>query len=127
MEYSQLVKAVGKLDFIHNDKRAAVALKASYSILVATLPAQEIRPFANMLPAPLNYQELQEHQEKAVNKTPEEQLQQLASQLDVQENQAEELVRNVFALTRRHLAEQQHNQWLKRIEDDWSNFVKKFD
>ncbi|EMR01387.1 DUF2267 domain-containing protein [Cesiribacter andamanensis] len=127
MEYSQLLQSVQKLNFIKDKQMADEAIKCTLSNAISGLPEEDAREFVAPLPDPISYNDLQERQDEPESVSPQEHLQQLSSQLEVDQQQAEELVRNVFSLPLRSFEEEQREAWLKRLDKEWASFVRKFD
>lgn len=126
MEYNQLLSSVKQLNFIENEQMADAAIKATFGILVSSIPENSARELTRSLPDPLTFEKLRSHQESTNDVSPRDHIQQIATQFNLPENQAEELVSRVFSAARSGSSEQQSN-WEQKLPGEWSSFVKKFD
>ena len=127
MMYSQLLQSVQKLNFITSKEMANDAIQNTFGNAVSGMSAEDAQEFTSVLPEPLTFEALQSQHGEPESVSPQENLQQLSTQLEVSEQQAEQLVRNVFSLPMRSFEAEQREAWLKRLDEEWAQFVRKFE
>lgn len=126
MNYNDLVQSVNNLDFVRDEQMADAIIKATLGIVASNMSEADAREFTRPLPEPLTVDKLRSHQENPNNVSPDEHIQQICNQFGLDERQAEEVVQNVFSLTKRNLPENQAGDWLNRLDNEWTSFVQRF-
>lgn len=124
MEYNQLTQAVKKFNFIGNDEQQAdAAVKATMGIIASRMTEEDAREFANSLPEPLSLEKLRSHQDYQNQVSPQEHFQVIATQFNINEEEAQRMVKDVLHTAKEGISEEQFNTWKQKLPADWSSFM----
>lgn len=124
MEYNQLTQSVKKFNFIGNDEQQAdAAVKATMGIIASRMTEEDAREFANSLPEPLTLEKLRSHQDYQNQVSPQEHFKVVATQFNINEEEAQRMVKDVLHTAKEGLSQDQFNSWKQKLPADWSSFM----
>jgi uncharacterized protein (DUF2267 family) len=124
MEYNQLIQTAKKFNFIgENEQQANAAVKATMGIIASRMSEDDARDFANSLPEPLTLEKLRSHQEYENDVNPSEHFKVIATQFNINEEEAQRMVKDVLHTATENLSEEQFNSWKQKLPQDWSSFM----
>ena len=125
MDYNTFTQSTRNLDFIHDDSTADAAVKAVFGVMTSKMGEEQAKEFISFFPGPWPYDKLRSHQERPTEIDPNEYMEVIASQFDLNRQQAEELVRNLLHTTKENLPEEKVASWESMLPEDWSIMVEK--
>lgn len=125
MEYNQLIESARKLNFIGNEERADAAVKATLGILASSMKEEDAKEFTSYFPEPLTFEKLRSHQVNENMVSPEEHIQEIATQFNFNPDEARQLVRNVISTTKENLSEEQLKSWEQKLPKGWDSFIER--
>lgn len=114
MEYEDFIDDVVDLDFIEDPDVADSAVKAVLGILTSTLDEPQARKLTESLPDPLSYDRLRGHQANPLSLSMDEYCEEVSAQLNLNPEQARELIDTVFHTTKEAVGE----DVIEELEDD---------
>lgn len=124
MEYNQLIQTAKKFNFIgENEQQADAAVKATMGIIASRMSEENAKDFANSLPEPLTLEKLRSHQENENELSPNEHFKVIATQFNINEEEAQRMVKDVLHTATEDLSEEQFNSWKQKLPQDWSSFM----
>lgn len=124
MEYDHLLQAAKKFSFIGNDEQQAdAAVKAAMGILASRMTEEDAKEFANYLPEPLTLDKLRGHQRYQNQVSPKDHFQVLATQFNIDAEEAERMVKDVLQTAKESLSEGQYNSWKQKLPGEWNSFM----
>lgn len=124
MEYNQLIQSVKKFNFIGNDEQQAdAAVKATMGIIASRMKEEDAREFENSLPEPLSLEKLRSHQDNQNQESPQEHFQVIATQFNINEEEAQRMVKDVLHTAKEGLSEEQFKSWKQKLPTEWSSFM----
>lgn len=124
MEYQELIQSIADLDFIENEETADAAIKAAFGIIVSMMGKEDARAFTQDLPDLLTLEKLRSHQVREVKVTPEQYIEEIATQFNLNEDDAREVVHTILHTTKQNLADEKVEEWKEKLPDQWVSFIE---
>lgn len=124
MDYNKLLQSIQNLEFVNDSDTADAAIKATFGKITSILDEDAARRFTNSLPDPLTYEKLRSHQEKTLQKSGEELIQEMCTEFKLSKEDAEKLVKTVFRNTKQELPDEGKRALEEKLPEDILSLVQ---
>lgn len=114
--YQEIIET---MDFIDDQETARSAVKAVLGMITSSLNDQEAKEFTARLPDYLDYETLRDPRERAIWRSPDQCVQVLQNEFNLEENEARALMQQVVAITVRE-AKGEVSDLVKELGDEWA-------
>jgi uncharacterized protein (DUF2267 family) len=120
MDFIMMCDEVAQLDFIADREEADHAIKAVLGIFASCLDEEDASRMTEALPEPLTLETLRGMQRRRLRIGFDEYLAEIATQFNLDDDQAYELVRTVFHTVKQDLATELVDELAEHLPEDWA-------